>query len=174
MRIYVSRIWDKNGSQEVRRLLAYGFKEIHGQEMPEISKTDKGKPYFSSRPDVYFSLSHTDTHVMCVIGENAVGCDIQTVRQVSDRLKYRTCTERELEAFDFFQLWTLKESWIKLNGSLDREIKDIEFSGTTDDIIPPKPAEIARLYEVDGCIAAVCSSGDEIPSELIKVKIFDN
>ena len=170
MRIYVSGLGDKNGSQRARELLNYGFREMYGEPMPEMSKTEAGKPYFPNRTDVHFSLSHTDTHVMCVIGESPVGCDIQTVRQVSDRLKHRTCTEKELEAFDFFQLWTLKESWIKLNGDLDREIYNIEFAGNPENIIPPAPAKTARLYEINGCIAAVCTDGEEIPTELIMVE----
>ena len=170
MRIYVSKLHNKNGSQAVRKLLAYGYNEMYGQKMPEIAKTEKGKPYFPERPDVHFSLSHTDTHVMCAIGESPVGCDIQTIRQVSDKIKYRTCTEKELEVFEFFQLWTLKESWIKLNGTLDREIIDVEFIGTPDNITPPKPAVCAKLYACDGCIAAVCTSEYSLPCNIIEVE----
>ncbi len=172
MRIYVSEMHDKNGSQAVRELLAYGFREMYGEELPEIAKTDKGKPYFPTVPNVHFSLSHTDTHVMCAISDRPVGCDIQLVRQVSERLKHRTCTEKELEVFDFFQLWTLKESWIKLNGGLDRDLIDIEFAGTPDNTIPPKPAVSARLYEFEGYIAAVCSDGNKVPCDIMKVEII--
>lgn len=170
MKIYVSELCDKNGSRKVRELLEYGYREMYSEELPEIAKTEKGKPYFPARPDVHFSLSHTDTYVMCAISDSPVGCDIQAVRQVSDKLKKRTCTEKELAVFDFFQLWTLKESWIKLNGCLDREIKDIEFAGTPDDIIPPVPAVRAGIYEIGDCIAAVCTDGDELPCDIIKVE----
>ncbi|MBE6949511.1 MAG: 4'-phosphopantetheinyl transferase superfamily protein [Ruminococcaceae bacterium] len=170
MRIYVSSLHGKNGSQRVRELLSYGYREMYGESMPEMYKTEKGKPYFPSRPDVCFSLSHTDTHVMCVIADSPVGCDIQNFRQVSERIVQRTCTEKELEVFGFFQLWTLKESWIKLNGSLDREIKTIEFAGTLESVIPPKPAVRARLFQLDGCIAAVCTSGNSLPCSVIEVE----
>lgn len=170
MKIYVSELCDKNGSQKVRELLEYGYREIYGEAVPEIAKTENGKPYFPTCPDVHFSLSHTDNHVMCAISDSSVGCDIQTVRQVSDKVKKRTCTEKELAIFGFFQLWTLKESWIKLNGNLDREIKNIEFAGTPDNIIPPAPAVRAELYEIGDCIAAVCTDGDELPCDIIKVE----
>lgn len=171
MRIYAARLYDKNGTERVRKLLSYGYKELYGKDMPEILKTEKGKPYFSDDPNVFFSLSHTDNYVMCAIGKSPVGCDIQNVRPVSAKTVQRACIEKELECFSFFQLWTLKESWIKLNGFISGEIKNIQFSGTVDSIIPPSPAVAARLYVVDGCVAAVCSADNDIP---IKLDIIEN
>lgn len=173
MRIYASKLGNENGSEKVRKLLAYGFRDVFGEKLPEIAKTKEGKPYFPSCTDVHFSLSHTDTYVMCALSDKPVGCDIQAVRPVKNNVIERVCTDRELALFDFIQLWTLKESWIKLNGALDRELKSIEFSGTIDNIISPTPVKTARLYEVGDCVAAVCSAGDKTPLKINIIEMWD-
>ena len=53
----------ENASEFVRMLLKFAYSSLFGGEMPEISKTPDGKPYFASRPDICFSLSHTDGFV---------------------------------------------------------------------------------------------------------------
>ena len=171
MRVYAAEIGDRDGSKRVRELLAYGYHEMFGEKMPDIAKTDKGKPYFPQKPGIFFSLSHTDTHVLCVLGKEPVGGDIQTVRPVKERIIQRVCTKNELECFSFYQLWTLKESWIKLNGYLDRELLTVEFSGSPVRIVPPLPATSAKLYTIGECIAAVCTKDGMPPSEIIQVEL---
>lgn len=170
MKIYAATLRNRDGSKRVRELLSYGYQEMFGEKMPKIAKTDKGKPYFPNRPEIHFSLSHTDTHVLCALGREPVGADIQTVRRVSERVIRRVCTENELKSFDFFQLWTLKESWIKLNGSLDRELLTVEFSGNSKAITPPPPATLAKLYTIGDCVAAVCVENGMLPFEIVQVE----
>ena len=160
----------ENASEFVRMLLKLAYSSLFGGEMPEISKTPDGKPYFVSRPDICFSLSHTDGFVLCAIGENEVGADIQVIRNIHPRLPERVCAAHELEQFDFFELWALKESVIKLFGKAPAEYRGITFSRRGGNIICSIPGIRARLYgEVPSCAVAACCFNGDLPEHLLIV-----
>ena len=157
---------DSSSKKDTRSLLALAFKELYGAPLPYVEKDLHGKPFFPSRRDVYFSLSHTKSHVMVVIGSIPCGCDIEAVRHVRAGLPERVCSARELGFFDFFQCWVLKESFIKLSGDTSLPLDRTCFSLDSGRIITPDSAVSARLYDCPGCRAAVCCKG-EPPEELI-------
>ena len=95
-----------------------------------IRYTDQGRPYLPRHP-VHLSLSHSKTHALCVLAEFPVGCDIETHRIISDRVKRRVLALGENPA-EFFIHWTLKESAIKLAGRQDRPLSKISFAITGD------------------------------------------
>ena len=173
MRVLMS--FTEGKSAAVRALLNRAVFEEYGLRGLRIEKTEHGKPYFPERPDIHFSLSHTEGAVMCAVSSSPVGCDVQIHRQVPERLPERVCSPEELLQFRFFDLWALKESWIKLRGEIDRPLREISFSAR-DGLIsaPPCPADgsdplpvFARVYEgPDGYSAAVCSAGDGLPADM--------
>lgn len=135
--------------------------------MPAVGRLSGGKPYFPGRPDIHFSLSHTKTHVLCAISDFPVGVDVETVRPVRQGVAERVCTPDELCAFDFFELWVLKESFIKLSGNTHVSLKNICFKRDGDKIITPVGSTTAHLfYTIPGCRAAVCSKGCSIPAAI--------
>ncbi len=55
-------------------LLLYALEQRHGvRELPELDVTAGGKPYFPSRPDWHFSLSHTRGLVLVAVVGPACG-----------------------------------------------------------------------------------------------------
>ena len=148
-------------------LLRTAFTDWLGIDMPNIQKTPSGKPYFPDRPDIHFSISHTSSHVMCAISFFPVGVDVEAVRPIPEQLPARVCSPEELEEFDFFELWTLKESFIKLSGHMTAALREICFARDGDIIKTPDKNVFAKLYGgAEGCMAAVCTSGDEFPETM--------
>jgi len=100
----------------------------------DIAREESGRPFFPSREgkdrDTDFSISHSGvlTAVSLVRGKNLrTGCDVEFVRPRSKAKEiaeeFFTVPERDyIEAggsFDitrFYQIWTLKECYIKLRG----------------------------------------------------------
>jgi len=154
--------------EDAYRLLRFAFRRVYGAPMPAVEKHPTGKPYFPDRPDVFFSLSHTKTHSMVVIGAAICGCDVETHRTVSPRLPARVCTEAELAEFDFLECWVLKESLIKISGRPPQDLRELEFSRADGNILGPT-GERAKLYPLDGAFAAVCCVNAEPPASLIAV-----
>ena len=96
----------------------------------DIATDDHGKPYFVNRPGKYFNISHSYERVMCAIGDIPVGCDVQKITTKSERgikIARRFFTKEEFDKLMsaqnesernalFFEMWTLKESYIKCVG----------------------------------------------------------
>jgi phosphopantetheinyl transferase len=164
MKLYCTRPGGASGRQAVYALLEYAAHDAYGIPMPAVSRYPSGKPYFPDRPDIYFSLSHTSSHVLCAVSEGPVGADIEAVRPVRQGVAERVCTPEELRFFSFFELWVLKESFFKLSGNTNVILKNIAFNRKDGRIVTPEPGVTALLfYDIPGCLAAVCSDGVTIP-----------
>ncbi len=158
---------EENASRAVRLLLARVWAQRFPTPMPSIAKTESGKPYFQERGDLFLSLSHTDTHVLCAIGDVPLGADVQTRRPLRPGMERYVCGDGELEDFDFFQLWCMKESWIKLHGGPDRPLREVCFRRGQEGILTPDPEIHALLWDtVPGCAAAICWRGEARPELL--------
>ncbi len=151
------------------RLLEYAFGRLYALPCPEIAKTPEGKPCFPRRPDVFFSLSHTKSMTMVCLGSAPCGCDIELIRPVRESAVKYACGEDELAEFDFFELWTLKESLIKLRGRFT-PYRDMVFRRAGGAIAASDPGVRARVYAVEGHAAAICAL-EEPPEALIRVPI---
>ncbi len=117
-------VW-KVGEGDAYALLASLLLEARGVEpLPELARTSKGKPYFPSRRELHFSVSHSGPLSLCALGEGEVGCDLELVRPRREGLPAYALGERELEWFrlrggrweDFYTLWTMKEARVKCTG----------------------------------------------------------
>jgi 4'-phosphopantetheinyl transferase len=84
-----------------------------------------GKPALKDYPDIHFNLSHCRHGVLCVIGRQPVGCDIEDIQESLDIDLVHHCfsdseAARILAAsnpcIEFTRLWTIKEAILKLSG----------------------------------------------------------
>ena len=120
-----------------RKLLQYGLWENYGIVFTEdlIQFLDGGKPVLkkiSGYPEIFFNISHCKEVVACGITMLApIGIDVEGERKVSPNVIKKVCSPKELSVFfenassislelvdmdKFLNLWTLKESYIKMTG----------------------------------------------------------
>lgn len=87
----------------------------------DISFNEYDKPLVDN---LYFNLSHSKDYVICVISDKQVGCDIEKIKKANKKLAERFFNRDELlflnnsnnYDLDFYRLWTIKESYIKMLG----------------------------------------------------------
>ena len=151
------------GHDTVYALLKYAFFCMYNEDLPEISKTVNGKPFFIKDIGVHFSLSHCKTHVLCGLSTSLIGVDIESPREISERAESFFYLPEERELYDPLDLWVLKESYIKLTGGILPMAKTIKFSRKHEKIIAPDKNVISKLYNICGCTAAVSSLHIEPP-----------
>jgi len=142
----------------IRSLLSYydSYSHVHADTHTQIApqdwqfeKNQWGKPYIiqQQNPNNWaFNLSHTEGLICCAISQgNSLGVDVEDIQRTGETLKiadryfspqeYKTLiqlpsTERNDR---FFDLWTLKESYIKACGKgLSIPLDEFSFSFTQD------------------------------------------
>lgn len=96
-------------------------------EQLKISYNPYGKPYIDNIRHFNFNISHSDDFVVIATSKYHVGIDIEKVKQINIDIAKRFFTNKEYEyissfqsekekEFAFYQLWTLKESYVKALG----------------------------------------------------------
>ena len=130
---------DKHRSLAVGALLMYALKNENISLSTPVKTDENGKPYLEGNP-VFFNLSHSGNRDMCVISDTRVGCDIEFMKkQPNLRIAKRFFSEEEYESIkekgDFYKIWTLKESCVKLSGEGIKGIADsFSFNESCDKI----------------------------------------
>lgn len=138
-------------------LLAHGLKKDFGiSPVPEIIFSPHGKPDFQRR-DLHFSLSHTKTHALCAVSSQPVGADIEARRAINPALPLRVLSPGESGA-DFFDMWVLKESYIKLLGRKPAPFNKISFAASCNSAVLTAGGVFGEIFgEIPGHSAAVCT-----------------
>lgn len=118
------RAWEH---QTGRALLALALRErglaLPGELEENLCFGPRGKPYLKGNP-VYFNISHGGGLAACAVENCPVGLDLEALRQFRPALAKRAFTpaERQLAQASpdpdgaLTQLWTCKESLMKLSG----------------------------------------------------------
>lgn len=114
----------RSGHRAGVELLERMYRQQFGEVLPEIRRTDRGKPYFPDK-NIHFSISHTPNHVFCVLAPVPVGLDAEEMdRKVDPRLAEKILSEEELAQYRsaadqnraLLTFWVLKEAEAKLSG----------------------------------------------------------
>ncbi len=137
-----------------RRLLTAALeRELSLSELPEIAREAGGKPYFPSRPDICFNLSHSHGAAVCALHDKPVGIDVEKLRPAPRRLA------GGLDDEAFFRLWTAREASIKRRGL-----------GVAVLLRPMEPDPLCQCLEglLEGYIVTVCPS-ENVTVQTIKI-----
>ena len=152
----------------------------HGFENSKITFSKNGKP---KTDGVCFNLSHSGEFVVCSIGEKDVGCDIEKAEKERLAVANRFFTKNEnayLDSFEgeekkreFFRLWTLKESYMKLTGEgFSLSLSDFEISVDNGIFLmrDNKKCDVCfKEFQTEGYALSVCSyDGEFSPLEWIE------
>lgn len=110
-----------------RLLLQQMYEAVTGEEeLPEIGKMPRGKPYFLTG-DLHFSITHTRTRVFCALSDRPVGIDAEDLnRKVSPGLAEKILSAHEYAQYEalkdeekneaLLRFWVLKEAEVKCSG----------------------------------------------------------
>ena len=168
---------DKALALTAHRLLCYTLKTVCGfmPQPADFMLEPKGKPYIKSVPDVHFSLSHSGGMAMCALHDSPVGADIEQRRSVGAGVAERIMTAEELclytEAPDrqlfFFQIWTLKEAFVKYRGTgLGMSMSSFYAYPTGSGVATDTDCEFWTGQPAPGYQAAVCANSGMHPQLL--------
>ena len=170
------QVKDRKQSLGAGLLLLKVFEE-QGRFPKEITYGFNGKP---EAEGIQFNLSHSQDKAVCVVGEKPVGVDIEKVEEIRENIAKRFFTTKEnayLDQFceeerkrEFFRLWTMKESYMKMTGegmklSLDRfefdlgETIKVYRDGTLCDCY-------IKEYDVPGYRLTVCAGEDRFAEQI--------
>ena len=117
------------------QLLKRGLAEVYGiRENPVFEYNEHGKPMIVGHPEIFFNLSHCKEAAICVVSDQPVGVDVESVRSFNESLVRYTMNEAEVKGIEsaedqavaFIRLWTMKESALKLIGTgISNELKQV-------------------------------------------------
>ncbi len=113
-------------------LLAYAY-ELQpdgrcAERIPEIVRTEDGKPFFEGTEQLHFNLSHSGEYVVCAISDDICGVDIQEIRPFKEQFAKRFFSEMEQKYMETelfagrsldvvgTEIWCKKESLGKCRG----------------------------------------------------------
>ena len=107
-------------------LLKKGLREIYGiTDNPIFEYNEHSKPSIVGHPEIYFNLSHCKEAVVCVISDQPIGVDVESIREYKESLVRYTMNDEEIHEIEssenpaaaFIRLWTMKEATTKLIGT---------------------------------------------------------
>jgi len=132
-----------------------------------FSVNDYGKPILTISPNVHFNISHTGNYIACAISNEPVGIDIEIIKTVDLKIAERFFTLDEAtyimddeSIFRFYEIWTKKESRIKLEGKGLH--KPLSSFSVFDSNVFNEPI-YHNVFQNDEAICYVCSMKDIMP-----------
>lgn len=174
------------GDLLVRSLICQKYK-INNDEINFIYN-EYGKPFAESFSDFHFNISHSGEWVVCATANSNVGIDIEKISEI-EALKLANEFFSEEEFYDlsnmnsneqinyFFDLWTLKESYIKTIGKgLYIPLNSFSIKKESQTLISYKniPQNLHfRQYNIESNYkVSACATRDELPQEIIIKDIY--
>ena len=154
--VYFTRTAE-DGSAMARCLLDYALARDLRINDAEYGRTDKGKPCILNHPYVFISITHPSGVVAVAVSDSPVGIDAEAMGEIRPLVLEKMFTEGEKEyvgddPLRFFEIWTRKESYVKLTGTgLLRRMDSI-------DTLTGVEAHYAPI-EIEGTVTTVCSYG---------------
>lgn len=146
-------LWEKLNGRDPHRAGLALMEKLYGQPLPEIRRTEMGKPYFPGT-GVHFSVSHTRNWVFCAVSDRPIGIDAEEMdRNISLALAEKVLSAMEMDQFHaapdkrkaLLTFWVLKEAAAKCTGEGLRIYPNHTAFSLTD----------PRVQELDGCLVAV-------------------
>ncbi|MGO1370120.1 MAG: 4'-phosphopantetheinyl transferase family protein [Senegalia sp. (in: firmicutes)] len=151
-----------------------------------------GKPFLKNYPKFHFNISHSGDFVVCGIDDKPIGIDIEEIKSIKykeiakfyftiNEFNYIIENNLETQLARFYEIWTLKESYIKCVGQgLSISLKSFSIN-----IDKYKNIDLIEEYENNRYLfkflkldsnykTAICSSNKEMSDrvKLIEQKLL--
>jgi 4'-phosphopantetheinyl transferase len=103
------------------------YKDRLGTEALEFELNEHEKPSLKDHPNEHFNISHSGDYVVVAFSDENVGVDVEMIQKDRRAVAERFFTDKEIQQMHacatetaqihyFYQLWTLKESYMKAIG----------------------------------------------------------
>jgi 4'-phosphopantetheinyl transferase len=148
-----------------------------------------GKPFLNNNQKFHFNVSHSGNWVVCAIDNNPIGIDIEKIDKIDLNISNHFFSNKESiylmnqpcehRLSYFYDLWTLKESYIKALGcglslplnSFSIKLKDSSILLETDKDLPQY---FFKQYNIDcNYKMSVCSFINAFPNSIFFKSIDD-
>jgi len=175
------------GELMVRAILSVKHK-FHNEEI-YFEYSENSKPGLRFYENIHFNISHSGDWVVCAFSSLPVGIDVEKIRKVNFDIARRFFSDEEVnQLFSlpkrdqtefFFDLWTIKESYLKAIGTgLTRSLNSFTVKFDDNDLHLVEDGERVRVFlrnlRVDRQHKmSVCSFEDEFVSEFNQLYIDD-
>lgn len=135
---YINEL-DKKRSLVAELLIKKAVMEKTGLKNVVISRNRYGKPYIKNIEGFNFNVSHSGDYVAIGVSEREIGIDIEKKDRIDYHIAERFFSKKEVQAIfsclgeqeridTFYQIWTLKESYVKVIGKgLSIPLSSFEF-----------------------------------------------
>lgn len=152
-----------------------------------FNKNQYGKPYLKEYPNFCFNISHSGDFVLCAIDDKAIGIDVEEVKYIEceeigknfftvKEVDYIVNQDLKFQLDRFYEIWTLKESYIKCCGQgLSIPLKSFSIEIDQFDNIKVSSnneykEHVFKLFDIElGYKVAVCSLNKEISNNIIRL-----
>ncbi|MDD2614630.1 MAG: 4'-phosphopantetheinyl transferase superfamily protein [Methanosarcina sp.] len=156
----------------------------------EFNANKYGKPFLKGNFGLHFNVSHSENWVVCVVDDKPVGIDIEKIKPVELEIAARFFSDDEYKMLMakspkdrqdfFFDLWTLKESYIKAVGEgLSLQLKSFTVSFLEKGEIAAKSGNkltnwtLKQYYLDPKYKMAVCATHKAFPDNVVIKKLED-
>ena len=143
----------------------------------EFAVNEYEKPFVVGKPRIQFNISHAGHYIACIIADEPVGIDIELITHVDMNLAERFFTPdetayivNEQQANRFYEVWTKKESRIKLEGKgLNKPLSSFSIFESSNQ----ERLVYHKIFQNDEAVCHVCSTKQESPSvRIINIATF--
>ncbi|GKX63757.1 hypothetical protein SOASR032_23260 [Pragia fontium] len=116
------------------------FNQLGWAQLPDITISDNGRPSFISAERLDFNISHSGEYIMVALAQGGrIGLDVEHIRPrkkllalaaysfSEDEYQWLLSLPESCQADGFWQLWTLRESVLKLSAKGVWQMKQIRI-----------------------------------------------
>lgn len=122
------KFWEDRQRSLLGELIVRKFyREKLALEEFDLEYNEHNKPFLKGYHHEYFNISHSGNHVVVAFSDQNVGVDVEKMgkdrREIAERFftvreiqQMHACPTQDSQIHFFYQLWTLKESYMKAIG----------------------------------------------------------
>lgn len=152
-----------------------------------FERNQYGKPYLKENRKFNFNISHSGDFLVCAIDDEPIGIDIEEIKFIeykdiakkifsSSEFNYIFKQDLDIQLSKFYEIWTLKESYIKYSGQgLSMPLKsfsiDIDQYENIKVLINNEYNDnVFKIFNIEsGYKMAICSLNKEISNDIIMI-----
>lgn len=153
-----------------------------------IAENAYGKPYLAGHSNINFNVSHSKDWVVCAINEADIGIDVQEIKDIKlsiaeqfftkEENDYLVSLKKEDQLQGFYDIWSLKEAYVKALGfGLSMSLKDFSIIKTLDGIQLKSTKDMKyyfKQYSIEeGYKLSVCSKNNNFCKSMDYLELND-